>query len=191
MADRITRDQAHEILKKYMKGENYIQHSYAVEVIMQGLAKRLAPDDVEYWGIAGLLHDLDEEQCDWRNDLSVHGPTSVEILKKEGIEDPVLFDAIKAHNPKCGMKAKTKIQYALLAADPMSGFVKAVAQIYPDKKLASVKRKSVLKRFNEKRFAAGANRDYMEMIEFAGLRLEDLVDIAMEEMLKIADVLGL
>lgn len=76
---------------------------------MKGLAKRLAPDEVEYWGIVGLLHDLDEEQCDWQHDLSVHGPTSVEILKKEGIDDKVLFDAIKAHNPKCGMKAKTKL----------------------------------------------------------------------------------
>jgi len=80
----VNREQAHEILMKYMKGENYITHSYAVEAIMKGLAKRLAPDEVEYWGIVGLLHDLDEEQCDWQHDLSVHGPTSVEILKKEG-----------------------------------------------------------------------------------------------------------
>ena len=164
----MTRDQAYEILTKYMKGEHYITHSLAVEAIMRGLAKRLAPDDVEYWGIAGLLHDLDEEQCDWQHDLSVHGPTSVEILKKEGIHDPILFGAICAHNPKSGVKARTKIQYALLAADPMSGFLKAVAQIYPDKKIASVKRKSVLKRFNEARFAKGANRDYMESIEFTG-----------------------
>lgn len=187
----MNREQAHEILKKYMKGENYLTHSYAVEAIMKGLAKRLAPGEEEYWGIVGLLHDLDEEQCDWKNDLSVHGPTSVEILKKEGIEDQVLFDAICAHNPKSGMKAKATIQYAILAADPMSGFVKAVAQIYPDKKLASVKPKSIRKRFNELRFAAGANRDYMEAIEFTGLRLEDLMDIALEEMREISDQLGL
>ena len=191
MAERITREQAHDVLMKYMKGERYIQHSYAVEAIMKGLAKRLAPDEVEYWGIAGLLHDLDEEQCDWQHNMSVHGPTSVEILKKEGIDDSVLGDAIKAHNPKCGMKAKTNLQYALLAADPMSGFVKAVAQIYPDKKIASVKHKSVMKRFNELRFASGANRDYMEAIEFTGLSLDDLIDVALEEMGAIADVLGL
>ena len=64
----MNREQAHEILMKYMKGENYIVHSYAVEAIMKGLAKRLAPGEEEYWGIAGLLHDLDEEQCDWQND---------------------------------------------------------------------------------------------------------------------------
>jgi len=187
----MNREQAHDILMKYMKGEAYIQHSYAVEAIMKGLAKRLAPEEEEFWGIVGLLHDLDEEQCDWRNHPEVHGPTSVEILKKEGIEDKVLFDAICAHNPKCGVKAKTTLQYAVLAADPMSGIVKAVAQIYPDKKVASVKPKSIRKRFNELRFAAGANRDYMEAIEFTGLRLEDLMDIALEEMRAISDILGL
>lgn len=83
----MTREEAYDILTKYMKGEHYLTHSLAVEAIMKGLAKRLAPDEVEYWGIAGLLHDLDEEQCDWQHDLSVHGPTSVEILKKEGIDD--------------------------------------------------------------------------------------------------------
>ena len=187
----MNREQAHDILMKYMKGEAYIQHSYAVEVIMKGLAKRLAPEEEEFWGIVGLLHDLDEEQCDWKNHPEVHGPTSVEILKKEGIDDKVLFDAICAHNPKSGVKAKTTLQYAVLAADPMSGFVKAVAQIYPDKKLASVKPKSIRKRFNELRFAAGANRDYMEAIEFTGLKLEDLIDIALEEMRAISDQLGL
>lgn len=187
----ITREQAHDILMKYMKGEAYIQHSYAVEAIMKGLAKRLAPGEEEFWGIVGLLHDLDEEQCDWKNHPEVHGPTSVEILIKEGVDDKVLHDAICAHNPKSGVKAKTTLQYAVLAADPMSGFVKAVAQIYPDKKIASVKHKSVMKRFNESRFAAGANRDYMESIEFTKLRLEDLVTVALEEMGAIADVLGL
>ena len=187
----ITREQAYDILKKYMVGEPYLQHSYAVEAIMRGLAKRLAPDEVEYWGIVGLLHDLDEEHCDWKNHPEVHGPTSVEILKKEGVDDKVLHDAICAHNPKSGVKAKTPLQYAVLAADPMSGFVKAVAQIYPDKKIASVKHKSVMKRFNEARFAAGANRDYMESIEFTKLSLDDLIDVALEEMGAIADQLGL
>ena len=187
----ITREQAYDILQKYMVGEAYLQHSYAVEAIMRGLAKRLAPNEVEYWGIVGLLHDLDEEHCDWKNHPEVHGPTSVEILKKEGVDDKVLHDAICAHNPKSGVRAKTTLQYAVLAADPMSGFVKAVAQIYPDKKIASVKHKSVMKRFNEARFAAGANREYMEAIEFTDLDLEDLVDVALEEMGAISDILGL
>ena len=139
----ITRDQAYEILHKYMEGERYLEHSYAVEAIMRGVAEKLAPEvaeklapeEVEYWGVVGLLHDLDEEHCEWKEHPETHGPTSVEILKKEGIDDPVLFDAICAHNPESGVKAKTKLQYAILASDPMSGFLKAIAQIYPDKKI--------------------------------------------------------
>ena len=130
----------------------------------------------------GFLKDQQEQAVD---------PGYIEILKKEGVDDKVLHDAICAHNPKCGVKAKTNLQYAVLAADPMSGFVKAVAQIYPDKKVASVKHKSVMKRFNELRFAAGANRDYMEAIEFTGLSLDNLIDVALEEMCAIADELGL
>lgn len=191
MGERITRERGYEILTSYMKGERYLQHSLAVEAIMKGLAKRLAPGEEEYWGTIGLLHDLDEEHCDWEHDLTVHGPTSVEILKKEGVDDQEMFDAICAHNPKSGVKAKTTLQYAILAADPMSGFCKAVAQIYPDKKIASVKPKSVMKRFNEGRFAAGANRDYMESIEYTKISLNEFIDIALKEMCAISDELGL
>lgn len=187
----MNREQAYEILKKYMKGERYLQHSYAVEAIMRGVAEVLAPAEIEYWGIVGLLHDLDEEHCDWIGHPATHGPTSVEILKKEGIDDSVLFNAICAHNPKCGVKAKTPLQYAILASDPMSGFLKAIAQVYPDKKIASVKHKSVIKRFNESRFAAGANRVYMEAIEDAGMDFDEFVDIALEKMCEISDLIEL
>ena len=191
MADRITRDQAWKLLNDNVKGENYITHSLAVEAIMKGLAKRLAPDDVEYWGICGLLHDLDEETCPWREDLATHGPTSAKMLKEAGFDDEVLANAIMSHNPICGKNPETTLEYAIIAADPMSGFVKAVAQIYPDKKLASVKHKSVAKRFNETRFAAGANRQYMMEIEKTGITWDEFIDIAMESMLEIADELGL
>ena len=158
---------------------------------MRGAAEVLAPNEIEYWGIAGLLHDLDEEQCDWENHPEVHGPTSVELLKKEGVQDERLFRAICAHNPASGIKAVTPLEYAVLAADPMSGFLKAVAQVYPDKKIASVKHKSVIKRFNEARFAAGANRMYMEAIEDAGIDFDEFVDIALEQMREIAEILEL
>lgn len=191
MEAKLTREQANELLHKYVKGENYIVHSYAVEAIMRGLAKRLAPDDVEYWGICGLLHDLDEETAPWRDDFGTHGPTSAKILRDEGLGDPVMENAIMAHNPQCGKNPETQLEYALIAADPMSGFLKAIAQIYPDKKIASVKHKSVNKRFKETRFAAGANRQFMSLIEKAGMEWDEFVDVSLEAMKEIADEIGL
>ncbi len=190
MSEKMTHDQAYALLTKYVKGENYITHSLAVEAIMKGLAKRLAPDDVEYWGAIGLLHDLDEETCPWREDLATHGPTSAKMLKDEGWDDEVMANAIMSHNPICGKNPETTLEYAMIAADPMSGFLKAVAQIYPDKKIASVKHKSVTKRFKEARFAAGANRQYMMEIEKTGISFDEFIDIALEEMIAIADQIG-
>ena len=191
MEAKLTREQANELLHKYVKGENYITHSYAVEAIMRGLAKKLAPDDVEYWGICGLLHNLDEETAAWRDDFGTHGPTSAKILREEGFGDPVMENAIMSHNPACGKNPETQLEYALIAADPMSGFLKAIAQIYPDKKIASVKHKSVNKRFKETRFAAGANRQFMSLIEKAGMEWDEFVDVSLEAMREIADEIGL
>ncbi len=188
---RITRQEAWDLLNKNVKGENYILHSMQVEAIMRGLAKRLAPDDVEYWGCVGLLHDLDEETCPWREDLSTHGPTSARMLKEAGYNDDVLCNAIMAHNPICGKNPETTLEYAIIAADPMSGFLKAIAQIYPDKKIASVKHKSVTKRFKEARFAAGANRQYMAEIEKTGISFDEFIDIALESMCEVAEATGL
>ena len=114
-----------------------------------------------------------------------------QILQDEGFGDPVMENAIKSHNPACGKEPETTLEYALIAADPMSGFIKAIAQIYPDKKVASVKHKSVTKRFKESRFAAGANRQYMSLIEKTGMSMDEFIDIALESMREIADVLGL
>ena len=94
MEAKLTREQANDLLHKYVKGEHYITHCYAVEAIMRGLAEKLAPEDVEYWGIVGLLHDLDEETCPWREDMATHGPTSAKILRDEGYGDPVMENAI-------------------------------------------------------------------------------------------------
>lgn len=187
----MNRAKAFEILNKYVKEEFYIKHSEAVEIIMRKLAEKLEPDNVELWGIAGLLHDLDEESCDWQNDMSVHGPASIDILKKENFGNDVLYGAILAHNPKNGYKAKTNIEYALLAADPMSGFIMAIARGYPDKKLKSVKVSSIAKRFKEARYAKGASRPYMMQIEKTGIELEEFFELVLEALCEIDEELGL
>lgn len=185
------REEAFAILNKYVKEDFYIKHSLAVEAIMRALAEKLDPVHIEQWGIAGLLHDLDEESCPWQEDMKVHGPKSKEILIQENFGDDILYNAIMAHNPKCGYRAKTKIEYALLAADPMSGFISAIARGYPDKKVNSVKVSSILKRFKEARFARGANRSYMLAIEKCGIELEEFAEIALSAMCEISEKIDL
>lgn len=187
----MNRDKALEILNKYIQDDFYIRHAKAVEAIMGKLAEKLDKENIELWKIAGLLHDLDEESCDWKNDMSVHGPASVDILKKENFGNQTLYNAILAHNPKNGYKAKTNIEYALLAADPMSGFIAAIAKGYPDQKVKSVKVSSILKRFKETRYAKGASRPYMMQIEKTGIELDIFAQLALEAMCEIDEELGL
>ena len=187
----MNRDEAFSILKKYVKNDFYIVHSLAVEAIMRKLASIFDKDNIETWGIAGLLHDLDEECSNWQENMAFHGPKSVEILNKEEFGNETLYNAILAHNPLNGKKAETNIEYALLAADPMSGFIVAIAKGYPDKKLKSVKVSSILKRFKEKRYARGANRDYMKAIENTGITLEEFATLSLEALQEIDNILGL
>lgn len=187
----MNREKAFEILNRYIKDDFYIKHSMAVEAIMEALALKLDTENIELWKVAGLLHDLDEESCAWQEDMAVHGPKSKEILISENFGDDMLYNTIMAHNPICGYEAKTNIEYALLAADPMSGFIAAIAKGYPDHKVTSVKVSSILKRFKEKRYARGANRDYMLAIEKTGISLEEFAELALEAMCKIADKIDL
>jgi len=187
----VNRDVAFDILNKYVKEEFYITHSLAVEAIMRKLAEKLDPDNIELWGMAGLLHDLDEESCAWKEDMSCHGPKSIEILKSENFGNDILYRAILAHNPKNGTIAKSNIEYATLAADPMSGFIVAIAKGYPDKKIKSVKVSSILKRFKETRYAKGASRPYMLAIEKTGIELEEFAEIALKALQEIDEILGL
>lgn len=185
------REQADALLHQYVKTEHIIPHSYAVEAVMRALAKRIAPDKVEEWGAAGLLHDLDEDEVDWRSDMSTHGPRSVEILKEHGFGNQEMYEAILAHNPENGKRARTDFEIALLAADPITGFIKAIAQVYPDKRVKSVKVKSIVKRMKETRFAAGANRNAMMAIEDIGIPFPEFAELALNAMCEIDDVLEL
>ncbi|MFO7151917.1 MAG: HD domain-containing protein [Bacillota bacterium] len=185
------RQKALEILRQYLHTENLVKHSFAVEAVMRALALRLEPDRVEEWGIAGLLHDLDADLVDYRNYPELHGPKAVEILRELNFGTEDMYHAILAHNPANGTRIENKFDRALYAADPITGFITAVALVYPDKKLASVKVKSILKRMKEARFAAGADRNAMRSIELLGIPFEDFAELSLKAMTEIAEVLGL
>ena len=152
----ISREGAIVLLNRYIQNERMSNHCYAAEAVMRALARRLGEDE-EKWGIAGLLHDLDIELVD--GDLKVHTVDTEKILRDEGIDADVI-DAIKMHNEEAwGAKRNGAFHHALAAGETITGLIVATALVYPDKRLASVKAKSVTKRMKEKAFAASVNRD--------------------------------
>jgi putative nucleotidyltransferase with HDIG domain len=187
----IGREKALEIVRAHVKRDNLVKHILAVEAIMRGMAKEIG-EDVELWGLAGLLHDVDFDET--YDNPARHGMRSIEILNAEAsgeVPDEVL-KAIKAHNPEhTGVQPETKMEYALLAADAVSGLIIAMALIIPSKKLADVKPENVPRRYKEKDFARNCNRANMLLCEKAGLAKERFFEIALKSLQGIANDLGL
>jgi predicted hydrolase (HD superfamily) len=188
----ISREKAIEILNKNLKTEHLVKHSYAVEAVMRELAKKLEPEKENEWAIAGLLHDLDADLIDYKNgENNLHGPKTVEILKEENFGNEEIYQAICAHNKDTGFKIESKMDQAIYAADPITGFITAITLVYPDKKINSVKVKSITKRMKETRFAAGADRDAMRSIEKLGIPFAEFAELSLNAMKEISDELGL
>lgn len=185
------RTKALEILKKHLTTEHLVKHSYAVESVMRALARRLEPEKEELWAMTGLLHDLDADIVDYRSFPELHGPKALEILKEEGFGDEAMYHAICAHNEATKVPIESKMDRAIYAADPITGFITAITLVYPDKKLSSVKVKSITKRMDEVRFAAGANRAAMRSIEELGISFSEFAELSLKAMTEIADELGL
>lgn len=188
MSSGLTRPQAMDLLHQYVKNPNMIKHCLASEAVLAALAEHLG-EDREAWGMAGLLHDLDVELTD--ADLNVHGLKSIEILQEQGLA-PEVVEAIKLHNEQaCGEKRSTRFHHALAAGETITGLIIATALVYPDKKLASVKPKSVRKRMKEKAFAASVNREIIRECELAGIPLDVFIEICLKAMQSISRELGL
>jgi uncharacterized protein len=184
----VNRKSAVELLNRHIKNERMIAHSLASEAVMKSVARRLGRDE-DAWALAGLLHDLDVEITN--ADLKVHGLEAEKILRAEGI-DADIIDAIVMHNELAHSKKRTtEFQHALAAAETVTGLIVATALVYPDKKLSSVKSKSVVKRMKEKAFAASVNRQNIMECEEIGIPLNEFVELAVDAMKDIAPQLGL
>jgi putative nucleotidyltransferase with HDIG domain len=184
----MTRDEALTLLRKYVKNENLIKHCIASGAVMRELALKLNFDP-DKWEIAGILHDIDVEMT--KDDIKTHTHKAVEILKENNI-DADIIEAIKMHNPVAWDKnSNDPFHISLRAGETITGLVVATALVYPDKKLSSVKVESVLKRFKDKRFAAGADRNIILECEKLGIPLKDFVEISLRAMQKVSSDLGL
>ena len=184
----INREEAVQLLRDYIKNPNLFKHCLASEAVMGALADRLG-EDHEKWALAGLLHDLDVEVVN--ADLSRHTHETARILEEKGVDEEIIA-AIKMHNEKAhGAVRSEKFHHALAAGETITGLIIATTLVYPDKKLSSVKAKSVKKRMKEKAFAAGVNRDIIRECEKLGIPLDEFCDLSVKAMQGIAGDLGL
>lgn len=173
--------------------ESDMNHYLESEAIMRALAERFN-EDVEYWGMVGLLHDVDWALV--RDDWKDHCVIAVEILKEKGFDSGFIED-VQSHAygileipALADKKRTTKIQYCLAAAETLTGIIYAYA-LMRGKKISDMEAKGLMKKFNDKRFAANCNRGLVKEIELAGLSLDEFFRIAIEAMKTIKEDLGL
>jgi len=185
----MNREQALDLLKTYVHNQNTIKHSMASEAVLRALATKLGTD-VEKWGLAGLLHDIDYETTS--GNAKTHGLESVKILSEHNV-NPEIIEAIKLHNELAeGVSVRSKpFHFALAAGETITGLITATALVYPDKKLSSVKTKSITKRMKERSFAASVNRDVIMECEKLGIPIDEFAQISLTAMCNISDQLGL
>ena len=179
------REEALQLVRDNVTNRNIVKHMLAAEAAMRAVARRLGEDE-EVWGLAGLLHDLDYDAT--KDVPERHGPATVEMLA--GVElPPGVADAILAHNGH--KEAETPLERALLAVDPATGLIVAAALMHPEKTLGACDADFVMRRFGEKRFAAGASREQMAGCAALGLEPAEFLGLCLDGMKGVSGELGL
>lgn len=183
----LTREEALNIVRKHVSKRNILYHMLAVEAIMRSLARQFEENE-EKWGLVGLLHDVDYEKTETSPEK--HSLIAEEILKEAVPKE--LLRAIKAHNFKhTGVEPKSRMEKALIASDAVSGLLVACALVMPSKKLAEVKVETVVKKFKDKDFARGVERERILLCEEIGIPKERFFEIALNSLRGIAQEIGL
>ncbi|GMA50228.1 HDIG domain-containing protein [Alicyclobacillus contaminans] len=181
-----SRDEALALLHEYTESESLLKHAYAVEAAMRAYAKKYG-EDVELWGLTGLLHDFDYERYPSPEEHTVVG---ARILREQGYPESMI-DAIRSHAHN-GPPRDTLLAKALFACDELSGFVMAVAMVRPTRNLADVEVKSVKKKLKDKAFARGVRReDVYQGAEELGVSLDEHIAFVTAALTEISSVLGL
>lgn len=168
-----TREEAWELLTRYNQDAFHLQHAEMVEGIMRYFARKLGFEQEEdFWGIAGLLHDLDFEKYP-----EEHCVKSQEIMREEGIDESLIHaTASHGYGLVVDVKPEKEMEKVLFAVDELSGLIWAAALVRPSKSVQDLELKSVKKKFKDKRFAAGCSRDVIEKgAEMLGWSLDDLI----------------
>jgi len=183
----MTREEALDSIKDNVENANLVKHMLATEAIMCSLARRLGEDEEE-WGLTGLLHDIDMELTG--GDMNSHSKLGADLARELGASE-AMAHAIFCHNETHAVPLETKLDKALFCVDPLTGLIIAAALVRPDKKLAGVEAKSVRKRFKEKSFAAGVDRQQISLCSQLSVELDEFIELGLKAMQEIAPVLGL
>jgi len=181
----MNRPEALALVQSMVANRNLLKHMLATEACLRGLARRLGSDEEE-WGLAGLLHDVDYDQT--KDETARHGILGAELLRERGVGAGIIH-AVLAHVGN--VPAESLLDKALYASDPITGLIVAAALMHPTRKLANVDTEFILRRFKEKKFAAGANREQIQTCSTLGLSLEEFTSICLTAMQGIAPDLGL
>ncbi len=189
----ISREEAITLLNSMPQLESDMSHYLETEAIMKSLAIKFN-DDVEYWAMLGLLHDIDWALT--KNDWSKHCIKAVELLKEKGFDEEFI-ENVQSHGygydeiPSLKDKKRTlKIQYCLVAAETLTGIIYAYA-LLKGKKVSDMDAQGLKKKFKDKRFAANCNRELIKEIELAGLSLDDFFSLSIESIKSIKTQIGL
>ena len=182
----ITREQALELFKKYNKTESLYHHALCVEAVMRAFAREYGEDE-DYWGIVGLLHDID-----WEMFPEEHCRKTPELLAEIGTPDDVVH-AVCSHGwgLVSDVEPTRQMEKVLYAVDELCGLVYATALMRPEK-MDGMSVKSVKKKWSSKSFAAGVNRDVIEKgAEMAGITKEHLIEVTIQALSSVAGEIGL
>ena len=172
MKDHISREDAFELLKKYNKDSFHIQHALTVEGVMKWYADELGyGEDAEYWGIVGLLHDIDFEL--YPDQHCIKAP---ELLREGGVQDDIIH-AVCSHGYgiTVDIKPEHEMEKVLFAADELTGLIWAAALMRPSKSVQDMEVKSVKKKFKSANFAAGCSREVIR--QGADMLVWELADL--------------
>jgi uncharacterized protein len=185
-------DDAHQLFNAYLKTDYLRKHCRETEVIMRRLARQLNEDE-SFWGITGLLHDLDMDSID--RDYSKHGYKTLEILRQEGYEIPAMFHAILSHTEGLDdtrPKRQTLLDYCLAGAENITGIISAYVLLRPGGKLEGTKPKSIRKKLKDRSFAASVNREFIaDVPKKTGMEESEFIQLAIDAMTEIADETGM
>jgi len=182
-----SREDAWNLLCEFTSSESLRKHALAVEAGMRAYARRFGGDE-DLWGIVGLIHDFDYER---HPTLEEHPLVGARILEERGWPEEIIR-AVKSHAQYLEVARQSKLEQALFAVDELTGLIVAVALVRPSKDIRDVKVSSVRKKWKDKRFAAGVNRqDIDEGAAELGIPLKEHIATVLQAMQSVAEPLGL